>query len=105
MVVAMNYKDQRKLDRIPLMLDASVTLEGNGHACKLLNICARGAKIQLLSTPFGSNVSTGDIISLNIPKLGEFDGTVAWSDDEYLGIRFDENHKAIAALISSSAST
>lgn len=42
-------------------------------------------------------------ISLQIPRFDEFDGVIAWTDEEYLGIKFNEHHKAIAALVTASA--
>jgi hypothetical protein len=36
---------------------------------------------------------------LTIPEFGDFEGDIVWTDDEYIGIHFHENHKTTVKLI------
>jgi len=38
-------------------------------------------------------------VVLNILPFGTFEGEIVWSDDEFVGIKFKEDHKAIVNLI------
>ena len=44
-----------------------------------------------------------ELIQLNIPGFGDFDGGILWIDDEYIGIKFHENHKMTVKLVLDSA--
>jgi|SaaInl7_100m_RNA_FD_contig_21_2786373_length_910_multi_4_in_0_out_0_2 hypothetical protein len=103
MTVVSEYAEQREFDRLHLMIDATAVINGEEQACNLLNICAGGAKVQLTAMPADASFNKGDEVSLHVPKFDEFDGVIVWTDEEYFGIRFDENHKTIAALVTASA--
>ncbi len=103
MSAAIDFDEKREFDRIPLMMEAAVKIRGESIPCTLLNIVAFGAKVRIVAFPSNSRAREGEDIALCIPKFGEFDGIVTWVDDEFLGIRFDENHKAISALVTASA--
>jgi len=80
------------------MLDTTVTFSGGAYDTALIDVSAGGAKF-CFKMPPPKMPDRGTPISIEIQPFGEFDGEVMWIDDDYAGIKFDENHKATAALI------
>ena len=59
------------------------TPDGN-LACNVLNLSARGAKVEV------AGVAKGQSVTLVMEPLGEFLGTVVWQHDGQAGIRIKE---------------
>lgn len=91
-------KDQRRSERVPLMLDISVSLGGADYQAVLLNISGEGAKVQVRELG-STGVTKGSLAEINVPRFGAFEGSIVWVDDIFFGMEFDENHKVTAALI------
>ena len=61
-------------------------------ACNVLNLSARGAKVEV------EGVAKGDSVTLVMEPLGEFLGVVMWQRDGKAGIRINE-HRTYRAEI------
>jgi len=90
--------DRREYERFPLMLEASVVFSDEHYDVVLIDISAGGAKFQFKMIP-PSLPSPETEVSIEVPPHGGFYGNLVWSDDDYAGIEFDENHKVAASLI------
>ena len=103
----MTYKDdhieQRKSERLPTMMDISMTRGGQMVEGVLVDISEGGAKIRVATAASGEPSSESDAIVLNIPRFGEFDGEIVWTEGKFAGIQFSENHKALFSLIREAA--
>lgn len=85
-------EERRRRDRRPLMLKADVVIAGTPMQCVIFDITAQGAKIRLDHDFLKQAV-------LSIPPFGEYDGEIAWTDDQYMGIEFRQSHPRMAELI------
>ncbi len=94
-----DYTEQRKSERLSFHTGVSVTLGGQVVEGDLLDIGAGGAKVCLSTVPPEDLQSTSPAVALNIPRFGEFDGNVVWTEGETMGIAFSENHKTLVGLI------
>ena len=92
------FTDRREFERYPLMLEASVTFSGEYYDVVLIDISAGGAKFQFKIVP-PALPDTDTEVSIEVPPHGGFYGNIVWTDEDYAGIEFDENHKAAASLI------
>ena len=55
-------------------------------ACRVLNLSARGAKLEV-----DGAVAAGHTVTLVMDPLGEFSGVVTWRRDDKAGIRINEH--------------
>jgi hypothetical protein len=92
MTDAPDFKEKRQFERYPLMLDATVALGGDALEMTIFDVSAGGAKIRFKKDPLKS-------IVLKIPPFGEFEGEVVWKDEEYVGVKFNENQEKMAGVI------
>lgn len=92
------FTERREFERFPLMLDCSVSYNGSVHDVSLIDISASGAKFQFKVVP---SVLPGEGVEvvIEVPRHGGFYGELVWTDDDYAGMKFDENHKMAANLI------
>ena len=98
-----NHTEQRKSERLPTMMDISMTRGGQMVEGVLVNISEGGAKIRVATAASNEHGSKPENIVLNIPRFGEFDGKIVWSEGKFAGIQFAENHKALFSLIREAA--
>ena len=91
--------DRRQFDRHPLMLEAHVTIGGEGFAVLIFDISAGGAKVQALDAGKVAEIALPETAVLAIPEYGGYEGDIVWIDDEFIGIDFHENHKTMVKLI------
>lgn len=91
--------ERRKHERFPALLEATVTVDSDVINCMIFDISAGGAKLQLKGTQGHFEDGQVKLIQLNIPGFGDFDGEIIWTDDEYIGIKFHENHKTMVMLV------
>lgn len=87
-----DFVERRQFERFPLMLEAEVSLGGEALGSMIFDVSAGGAKVRFKKDPFKHMV-------LKIPPFGEFEGEVMWKDDEYVGIRFSEDHAKMMDVI------
>jgi len=93
-----DFMERRKFDRYPLMLDAEAVLPGERCDAVLLDISAGGAKFRFVAE-LSVRPEPGIPISIHVEPFGGFYGDVMWVDGDYIGMEFDERHKAIASLV------
>lgn len=89
---AMHVPERRQNDRFPLTLKAEVGFGEGELDAQIYDLSPSGAKLRLKKNLLKS-------IVLNIPPFGVFEGEVVWTDEEFIGIKFNEDHKAIVNLI------
>jgi hypothetical protein len=92
MTKTMRAQERRQNERFPLTLKAEISFGEGELDAKIYDLSSSGAKLRL-------NKSLLKSIVLNIPPFGVFEGEIAWTDEEYIGIKFNEDHKAIVNLI------
>lgn len=90
-------EDQRKTERLPTLMDVSVRIGEHEVDGTLIEIGGGGAKVRL--TQIKHEASESNFVILCIPKFGTFDGNVAWSEGQLIGIEFEESHKVLVGLI------
>jgi len=88
-----NLENRRQHERFPLMLAAEVSVKGNASPCVIFDISGGGAKVQLKNADAPPAIAEAEAIVLDVPFFGDFRGWVAWTDDEFLGIRFGEDNE------------
>ncbi len=91
--------DRRQFDRHPLMLKAQVTIGAESFAAVIFEISAGGAKVQLKDAGNAAENAMPKTVVLDIPEYGDYEGDIIWTDDDYIGIHFHENHKTMVKLI------
>jgi hypothetical protein len=84
--------ERRKNTRFPLAMQADISFPDDVLEAKIFDLTPSGAKIRLSKSLLKNVV-------LNILPFGSFEGEIVWSDDEFIGIKFKEDHKAIVNLI------
>jgi len=92
MTKTMPASERRHNERFPLTLKAEITLGEGDMEAQIYDLSPTGAKLRLKKNLLKS-------IVLSIPPFGVFEGEVAWTDEEFIGIKFNEDHKAIVNLI------
>ncbi len=91
--------ERRKLERFPILLEATVLVDDEVINCVIYVISAGGATVQLKGTEIHLEDDQVKLIRLNIPEFGDFDGEIVWTDDEYIGIKFHDSHKTVVKLV------
>ncbi len=94
-----NMTERRQHDRYPRMIEAAVTIGGESFAAVIFDISAGGAKVQLKEAGNAAENAMPKTAVLDVPEYGNFEGDIVWTDDEYIGIHFHENHKTMVKLI------
>ena len=85
-------EERRKFERFPIMMRAAVTVGDDNLEATIFDVSACGAKVRLDGTDVPSPENMAQNVVLYIPAYGEFPADVVWRDDEYLGLRFHEDH-------------
>ena len=99
MTVPESVFERRRYERYPLMLEAGALIGGEALGAVIIDLSAGGAKLRLRGTEDHRSHDAADSIVLHIPKFGGFEGRIVWRDDDYVGIRFHEDHKTIVNLV------
>ena len=81
------------------MLQGGVSIAGEIFAAVIFDISGGGAKVQVKEAGNKAENAMPKTAILTIPEFGDFEGDIVWTDDEYIGIHFHENHKTTAKLI------
>ncbi len=94
-------EERRDFERFPIMMRASVAVGGSGDLeATIFDVSAGGAKVRLDGPDIPPAEGMALNVILNIPAYGKFPADVVWRDDEYLGLRFHEDHSlALAPLL------
>ena len=99
MTKLVSVTERRRHERYPLMMEAGALIGGEALGAVIIDLSAGGAKLRLRGAEDRRSHDAADSIVLHIPKFGGVEGRVVWRDDDYVGILFDENHKALVNLI------
>ena len=104
MTEARDFVERRQFGRFPFMLESTVSVGQEVIDCVIFDISAGGAKVRLTETEISPHKDHIETIVLHIPGFGGFEGKIAWTDDQYLGIQFHETHKTMVKLVIEKAS-
>ncbi len=85
-------EERREFERFPIMMRASVTVGDDKLEATIFDVSAGGAKVRLDGTDIPAPENMAPNVVLYIPAYGEFPADVVWRDEEYLGLRFHEDH-------------
>ena len=94
-----NMTERREQERYPLILEAAVTIGGERFAAVIFDISSDGANVRLKDAGNAAENAMPKTALLKIPEYGGFEGDIIWTDDEYIGIHFQENYKKMVELI------
>lgn len=98
--MASDGKDnKRKNTREKILTKAEILAEGDWYDCRLLDISAGGAKLQL-----DRHIDRGLAVILQIGKFGQFNATIAWQQSGELGVKFNHDALEMAGVIMGLAS-
>ncbi len=86
------FVERRESERFPIMMRASVIAGGDNLEATIFDVSASGAKVRMDGTDIPAPENMASNVVLSIPAYGEFPADVVWRDDEYLGLRFHEDH-------------
>jgi len=85
---------KRAHDRRTILVEARIMAYGKWHDCRILNISAGGAKLQL-----GIQILQDSVVQLEIGSFGQFGGTVVWQNGEDLGIKFTHSPAEMTEVV------
>ncbi len=77
-------RERRKHRRKGTLWHGTLRTPGGSLACNVLNLSARGAKVEV------QGVTKGENVTLVMEPLGEFTGVVVWQHDGQAGLRINE---------------
>lgn len=90
--------DRRSQRRYPVLWSASLctgsALSPHVLTCRIQNVSISGLHV-LAETKLAPDTK----VTLRIDRVGVFHGRVAWSNDDGIGIAFDDNPDRVAELI------
>lgn len=76
----------RDYPREILHTKAEIKIDGHWHECVLVNISSTGAKLNI-----DRKTSRGMAVFVRIGEFGPFSATVAWSQGDEVGVKFDHD--------------
>lgn len=79
-------RDRRKQPRKGTLWHGELRTPAGVVACRVLNLSARGAQLEM-----GATLTPGQDLTLIMEPLGEFLGTVTWARDGKAGLRINEH--------------
>jgi PilZ domain-containing protein len=87
-------RERRKQPRKGTLWHGELRTPGGPFACRVLNLSARGAKLEV-----DGPVAPQQSVTLIMEPLGEFSGVVTWERDGQAGIRINEHRTARAEIV------
>ena len=87
-------RERRKQPRRGTLWHGELRTPAGTVACRVLNLSARGANLEL----DGGIVKAGQSVTLIMEPLGEFSGIIAWQRARKAGIRINE-HRTVRTEI------
>jgi hypothetical protein len=79
-------RERRKQPRRGTLWHGTLRTPAGVIGCRVLNLSARGAKLEIDGT-----VAPGQSVTLIMEPLGEFSGTLTWERDGKAGMRINEH--------------
>ncbi|MBC8339886.1 MAG: PilZ domain-containing protein [Rhodospirillales bacterium] len=94
-------EDRRENERFPILKKAAMLFGAEVVDATIFDVSARGAKVRLDCTAVPPAAAVRLQAILQVPGMGDFPGEIVWTDDEYLGLSFFDDHaKDIELLLS-----
>jgi len=93
-----DFSEQRKFPRTGVAWPGTLETDAETVECKVLNLSANGAKLELEAPLTGNNWAG----TLTIPSLGAFKAKVAWSTPKganEIGLTFQDPPAAVALFL------
>jgi hypothetical protein len=90
--VADSVIEQRIDRRVMVELNAELIVNVGAMDCKTVDLSANGVKLKLTQDLLKN-------IRINIAGSGEISGEIIWKDDEFIGIKFDEDQSEIVNVL------
>ncbi|MCA8934247.1 MAG: PilZ domain-containing protein [Rhodospirillaceae bacterium] len=93
-----NRRDAR---RLPVLWKALLYQKGELFDCVVRNISATGAGLvmEIQSETLGSRLTRGAVVTLTIPRFGDFPGQVAWCGPDRIGVAFMRDPDEISEFL------
>lgn len=91
-------KTKRSSPRRSVLWKGKLEFGEYAFECQIRNISLGGAKLDA-----GLPLPPGTKFKLRLDRIGEVTGTVAWADDDLLGIRFEADPKFIKEALGEAA--
>ncbi len=91
--------ERRNLERFPILKKAALIFEGQVLEATIFDISGGGAKIRIDGAIIPSEDKVNAATALDVPDCGEIDAHIVWKDDEYFGLKFDENHSKLISVL------
>jgi hypothetical protein len=79
-------RERRKQPRKGTLWHGELRTPAGMVACRVLNLSARGAQLEMDAT-----LTPGQCVTLIMEPLGEFSGTLTWERDGKAGMRINEH--------------
>ena len=91
--------ERRDLERFPILKKAALMFEGQALEATIFDISGGGAKIRIDGDIVPSEDKVNAPAALDVPGCGEIEAHIAWKDEEYFGLKFDENHSKLISVL------
>ena len=98
MMTPEEIKERRQYERFPILKKAAVILGAETVDTTIFDVSAGGAKLRLDSPTIPSAAVVGQEAVLQTQEAGNLPGQIVWTDDEYLGLSFFDDHSALVNL-------
>jgi hypothetical protein len=99
MMTPQQAEERRQNNRFPILLKAAVLFGADVVEVTIFDVSANGAKVRMdCDTLPTAAVVSGQAV-LQIPDTGNFPGEIMWTDEEYLGLAFLDDHSAELRLL------
>ena len=91
-------KSKRSTPRRSVLWKGKLEFGEFAFECQIRNISLGGAKVNA-----GLPLPPGTKFKLHLDRIGQVEGTVAWAEDDLLGIRFEADPKFIKEALGETA--
>ena len=93
--------NRRDSHRYPVLWKALLYQKGELFDCVVRNISATGAGLvmEVHAAALGQRLLRGAVVTLTIPRYGDFPGQVAWCGDDQVGLAFMRDPEEVGDFI------
>lgn len=92
MMTPLQVDERRKNERFPILMKAAVLFGADIVDATIFDVSASGAKVRLDCNTLPDAATINGLAVLQIPETGNFTGQIVWTDEEYLGLSFFNDH-------------
>jgi len=97
-MLVQSVDERRELERFPILKKAALMFEGQMLEATIFDISGGGAKIRIDGAIIPSEDKVNAATALDVPGCGEINAHIAWKDEEYFGLKFDEDHSKLISM-------